>query len=342
MFNTLAQNGTALVGEAAIIVNGKGSDLSNGKALKGKAKRKLITQKMVLNLIDVSKKNGTTEREKGYWNTYHCQNKIYTANGKLYGKYCKNRFCTLCCAIRKAEIINKYLPVIKEWESPYFVTLTIRAFPHKHLRKAMTKVIAGFKFILSKHRKRNQRGKGIRLVGIKSLECNFNAEKKTYNPHLHLIVQNEAIADILIKEWLTNWKGYTSYKAQKKRKVENLEKDLIETIKYGSKIFTEPDVNKKAKSKGNSAARNIYVAALDNIFKAMQGLRIFDRFGFNLPKEAAKKETHATVVNNYDEWIFEPKSFDWFNTKTKETLTKFHPLFNLLALLELHVDAERE
>ena len=64
---------------------------------------------MALSLIDVAKENGDVEREKAYWNTYYCQNSVITANGRLYGKYCKNRFCTLCCSIRKAEIINKYL-----------------------------------------------------------------------------------------------------------------------------------------------------------------------------------------------------------------------------------------
>lgn len=339
VFNTLAQNGTTTAENPAIIVNGKGSDLNNGKALKGKAKRKMITQKMVLSLIDVSKQNGTKEREKGYWNTFHCQSNIYTANGRLYGKYCKNRFCTLCCAIRKAEIINRYLPEIEKWENPYFVTLTIKAFPYKHLKKAMTKVIAGFKYITSKYRKRNQRGKGERLIGIKSLECNFNPVKKTYNPHLHIIVKNEAIADILIKEWLINWKGYTSYKAQYKRKVENRQRDLIEIVKYGSKIFTEPDTNKKATAKGQSY---IYAAALENIFKAMQGLRIFDRFGFNLPKEATKKETHATLIKDLIEWEYSPKTFDWHNVNTGETLTQYHPQYNLLCLLEMNVDCERE
>ena len=342
VFNTLAQNGTGLIETPAILVNGKGSDLSNGKALKGKAKRKMITQKMVLNLIDVSKQNGTKEREKGYWNTYHCQSKIYTANGRQYGKYCKNRFCTLCCAIRKAELINKYLPVIQEWKEPYFVTLTIKAFPLRYLRKAMKKVIAGFKFILSKHRKKNQRGKGIRLVGIKALECNFNPLKETYNPHLHIFVESKAIAEILIKEWLANWKGYTSYKAQYKRKVEDKERDLIEIIKYGTKIFTEPDVNNKAKMKGCNETRTIYAAALENIFKAMQGIRIFDRFGFNLPKEATKKETHTTLVTDFEEWVYDSKSFDWHNVNTGETLAKYDPPFSLVTLLEMNIDVERE
>ena len=65
-----------------------------------------------------------SEQEKSYWNTYHCQNKIYTASGRLYGKYCKNRFSTLCCSIPKAQIIYKYLPVVRTWPEPYFFTLT--------------------------------------------------------------------------------------------------------------------------------------------------------------------------------------------------------------------------
>src|SRR5690606_31990822 len=103
-----------------------GSELSNDKALKGIAKRKMITQKMALSLIDVEHASGGNNLKKGLWNTYHCQEKIYTANGRVYGKYCKNSFCTLCLAIRKANIINRYLPVIQKWEKRYFVTLTIK------------------------------------------------------------------------------------------------------------------------------------------------------------------------------------------------------------------------
>ena len=114
VFNTLAQNGTSIYDNNAAIIKGNGTDLNNGKASKGRAKRKMITQKMALSLIDVCNKNGTTERKQAYWNTYHCQSKIVTKDGKLYGNYCKNRFCTLCCSIRKAELINKYLPKLIE------------------------------------------------------------------------------------------------------------------------------------------------------------------------------------------------------------------------------------
>lgn len=46
-------------------------------------------------------------------------------------------------------------------------------------------------------------------------------------------------------------------------------------------MFTEPDVNNKARGKGKEV---LYAKTLNNIFAAMKGLRIFDRFGFNIPK----------------------------------------------------------
>jgi Flp pilus assembly CpaE family ATPase len=63
-FDTLAQNETDYSAKPAIIVTGKGSDLNNDRALKGRSKRKVITQKMVLGLIDVADKFGADERKK--------------------------------------------------------------------------------------------------------------------------------------------------------------------------------------------------------------------------------------------------------------------------------------
>ena len=89
---TLGQNGTIQTKQKQIVVSGNGSDLSNTVALKGRAKRKTISQSMVLSLMDVAKQKGDDEKQNSYWNTYYCQNKIIITDGKLYGKYCKNRF----------------------------------------------------------------------------------------------------------------------------------------------------------------------------------------------------------------------------------------------------------
>lgn len=203
--------------------------------------------------MDVAKQKGDDDKQNSYWNTYYCQNNVIIKDGKLYGKYCKNRFCTLCCSIRKAEIINTYLPTIKQWDEPYFVTLTIKACKSNRLKLMISKVLQGFSIIREKQKKRYQRGKGIKLIGVKSLECNFNPVSKTYNPHLHLIVANKEIADLLIEEWLIIWnkKGlfFASRKGQDERPVFNLETGLVEIIKYGTKIFTEPDMNKRGNQK---------------------------------------------------------------------------------------------
>jgi len=179
-FNTLAQNRTKPGDKPVAILLGKGSELSEKLVLKGRAKRKVITQAMVLGLIDANNIKGLTgDWRKSYWNTYHCQGRIFTAEGKLHGTYCKNRFCTLCCNIRKAVIINQYLPVLNTWTEAHFVTLTIKAVRAKALHAALRSILRCFHWITDKHRKRYKRGKGIELKGIKSLECNFNHERKT-------------------------------------------------------------------------------------------------------------------------------------------------------------------
>ena len=125
----------------------------------------------------------------------------------------------------------------------------------------------------------------------KSLECNFNPVTKTFNPYYHLIVPGKEITELLKREWLTKWRPipkttyrykYTAPAAQHIEPVYNLETALIETIKYGNKIFTEPDLNKKSNLK---TPLKIYARALDNILGAMKGKRKFERFGFNLPEQ---------------------------------------------------------
>ncbi len=343
--NTLAQSGTGnttvSTAKEVQIVFGEGTALSNEHAIKGRAKRKLITDTMVLILLKIADQKKDFERIQSYWNTYHCQRTVYSHEGKLYGRYCKNRFCTLCCSIRKAQIMNRYLPIIQTWEEPYFITLTAKSVKANILHKRMKKLNLGFARIIGKHRKRAQRGKGIKLMGIKSLECNFNPIKKTYNPHFHIIVPNEATADILIDEWLSRCtKDYASPKGQDKQRIHNRETALIEVVKYGSKIFTEPDVNNKSKQKKGD--RDIYAAALDNIFYALKGRRIFDRFGFDLPKETYSKEGRSMLINEYQEWTFDLKQADWINTSSECALSDFQPITELLNLLQYHINTDLE
>lgn len=138
-------------------------------------------------------------------------------------------------------------------------------------------------------------------------------------------------------EWIEQWRPipittnrykYTNPGAQKVTTVYSLETAFIETIKYGSKIFTEPDLNKKCQLK---TPPKIYARALDNILVAMKGKRIFDRFGFNLPKQIQNRNTK--VVADYENWTFPKDSSDWVNNETGEALTGFLPPVQLSYLL---------
>lgn len=338
--NTLAQNETKISGKPnnSVIVNGNGTDLKNENIISNRAKRKMIAQNIVRKLIDVATEKNELSYIQPLWNTYYCLNTVYTKDGRLYGKYCKNRFCPVCTAIRKAEIINKYMPIIQNWDKPYLVTLTIKSVPMKNLRKMMNGMMNAFRTIIRKYRKRYQRGYDVKLMGIKSLECNFNPIKKTYNPHFHLIVPNKQIADILIDEWIkTCSKKSTKWVyrgAQQAKLIKDKNKALMEVIKYSSKIFTEPDVNNKSAQKGK---RNIYILAMFNIFCAMKGIRLFERFGFDLPK-SGNSNTPPKRMENPQEWEYDAKQNDWINTKTGNNLTGYSPNHFLTILLGNNVD----
>ncbi|MEO9967177.1 MAG: protein rep [Reichenbachiella sp.] len=339
---TLAQSRTGLGNPKTIEVFGKGSDLSNIEAMNGRAKCKTITRSLVLSMIDVAIERGDFHNVQPLWNTFHCQSDVITSNGRLYGNYCKNRFCTLCNRIRKAGILNRYMPIIKQWPEPHFVTLTVKSVPGHKLKSFIENgVLRAFYEIKDAQRQRFKRGKGIKLKGIKSIESNFNPIKKTYNPHLHIIVPDRETADLLRNEWIKKWtwdevkyfmdrrrKDFIDPRAQDINKIKDLEKALIETVKYSGKIFTEPDPNNKKPKR----LRKIYANALYIIFDAFKGHRVFDRFGFDLPKvEDYEPELHE--LTDYKTWQFETCLCNWYSEERNEILTDFSPPMELLQMI---------
>jgi len=340
-FNTLVQSSTAIhqnKKRQSVKVAGKGANSADQKTLKKWAKRKIITIVLVLNLVDVARRKGNIEQVQKYWNTYHCLTKLYESGNRLHGDYCKNRICSLCCAIRKAELINKYLPILSNWNGCYFVTLTIKAIPAKKLTRYVKGLLKVFAQIIQKYRKRNERGNGIRLQGIRSLECNFNAKTRTYNPHFHIIVRTKRMAEILHQEWIKRFaRKHVYHGAQHMRKVENMERDLVELIKYGSKIFTEPDLQQKSKKK---ISHYVYVSALHNILTAMNRRRIFDRFGFNLTPKI--KVNQVRTLFNWDNWVYKSKLCDWVNLETGEMLSGYNLGKDLMLILRHNIDTRTE
>jgi hypothetical protein len=317
--DTLGHNGTGFseqpVFTTPIGLSGTGADLNN-ESIWNWPTRKLLTQTIALKLVDEANRKGRDP--KPYWTAYYCLCSATTTENKIFTNYCRSRVCTICMGIRKAELINRYLPVIKTWPQPYFVTLTIKAVPAKSLKKTIEKgMIRGLKLIIDKFRKRAERGKGKKLIAIRSLECNFNPIRRTYNPHFHLIVANKETAEILKREWLKLWtRKHAAPQCQDIRPVNDLEKDMIETIKYGMKLFTDPTMNK---FRDKTVKPIIYISAIDNIVTAFKNKRLFDHFGFKVP--AKPKEKIFRTVKEWENWLWSVHTKDWENLEDmNETL----------------------
>ena len=325
----LAQSGTTKFDNdiKTAVVTGIGTDISDFDKLKKRAKRKVITDRLMIQFVNIAKDKGDFDRVAQYWRTYNCQKKLIRDGNIVFGDYCKNKFCNICTANRKALLINLYKPVLEEWNDIHFVTLTVKSCKECDLKFLFDACYKAMRITLNRLKKRHQRGKGIKVMGIKSFECNFNPITKSYNPHFHLLVPSKEIAQLLMDEWLTTWKPkdgkwrkfYAGRKGQDMRPLKNLEDDLIETIKYGAKIFIDPDMKKKKKA---STSPLIYAYALDNIYAAMKSRRLFDRFGFDLPPQPIKENSEKTV-RNPEVWKYSVNDTDWINKDTGECLSGY-------------------
>jgi hypothetical protein len=310
ILDTLGQTRTSNSKELTVTVTGKGTDLNDKKLLENKAKKKAITQEMTLGIIAHRENEGAPKTEiQQLWNTYHCQGELIIVDGRSYGNYCKTRGCTVCLGIRKADMMRNYLPIVRNWKDAHFVTLTRKSVPARYLNKAMDSMYQKFKGITDKHRKRASRGTGFKLVGFKSLECNFNPFKETYNPHFHFVVETKEMAEMLRAEWLWRHSSKSAvWEAQDVQKVRGAESVLIEVIKYGTKVFMPYDPNGK---EDVNQPVEFYAEAWDVIINAMDGRRVFDRFGFNKCDVDDAVYNEPITTEQYKRWVYEPLEGDW-------------------------------
>ena len=335
--HTLAQKATTFkpkIVRLPGLVNGQGADISNVKQMHRWAEEKLINESLILALIDIAKSKGAEERRKRYWRTWRCLRSVITHEGRLYAEYCKNKACAICCGIRKASLINHYTPTIKSWEKPFTLVLTLTNTTAENLRRTIDEMFALLRKIIDKYLARERRGKGFRMIGIRTFECTYNPKKNTYHPHFHFILANKKTAIALQDEWMREGRELWGRKAISQAAQDckpvignNIDKAIFDAIKYSTKIITEPDPLQKKKIKKGDG--KIYVDAFDNIIAAMERRRIFERFGFNLPKQPKKKK-NTRKLNNFKEWVYLPGFSDWQEVEGALTLT------NYIAPLHLH------
>lgn len=234
-------------------------------------------------------------------------------------------------------MINTYLPLLEKWEDPFTLVLTLTSPKAEKLKRTIDEMYAILDRIIDKYRKRASRGKGFRLIGIRSLECTYNPKADTYHPHFHFVLPNKQIAIALQSEWMKEGRKLWGNKAIsqagqdcKRAKGGNVEKAMVEAIKYSTKIFTEIDPAQK--QKGKKGQRKIYIDAYDNIIAALAGRRIFDRFGFNGPKQMPETK-ELKYLKHKKKWKYSAEYADWLEEEGALTLTNYVPPPQLNELL---------
>jgi hypothetical protein len=271
------------------------------QSLKKRARRKYMTCGYVGALVDASKNNEKSSLQKAYWSTYHCAKTLtLKSDGKVSGRYCKNRWCLVCNSIRTAQLIKRYNPVLSTWQNKYFVTLTIPNLEADDVKESVEVMQKVFTTCKERLRKRAQRGQAERFKGLRKLEVTYNPERNDFHPHYHVLVEGETNAKELLKIWMQTYNktfqsaiwGEANIKAQDVRKADD--NSTLELFKYFTKVIS----GKEKKT------RMIYADAMDIIFNSVKGKRVFQTFGFTVKSEAdAEQETdNDTYALTEYEW----------------------------------------
>jgi len=197
--------------------------------LKKRARSKYYTHRVISPLlIDTSRK-----LFKQYKRAYFCGDVVQQENNKFRSQYCNSRLCNVCNRIRTAKMMNGYGEQLKALDDIQFLTLTVKAVKKNELRGRIIEMKNDFKRVRDVLRKRK-----TPLNGFMKLECNYNPETKTFNPHFHIVLERESVGQEIIDLWLgciNNKK--CSRKAQDLRPCDQY--SMNELFKYQSKVLTK-------------------------------------------------------------------------------------------------------
>lgn len=174
---------------------------------------------------------------------------------------------------------------------------------------------------------------GIAFRALRKLECTYNPQRNDFHPHLHFVVEGQAAAHALVKRWLARHPEANAV-AQDVRPCDD--GALIELFKYFTKIVV--------KRPGGTGSRTLApVEALDVIFLAMRGRRVYQPIGFKVAADPATDE-NAEIGADGDtdavkrigervQWEWIQQLHDWIDLSSGEPLTGYQPTQEFRALV---------
>jgi len=286
-----------------------------------RAKAKYFTQAYTKQLAQLK-----STLQKSYNNTiYGCAHVLFQEGKKITSHYCNNRWCIVCNRIRTAKLIIAYKDPIAKLKELHLLTLTIRNVEADILEYKIENMQKTISTIINTINKRKKRaGEKNILRGIRKLECTFNETEKTFHPHFHILVEGYQNAVDIKNEWLKHYKDEALHYLQDIRKADK--DSLIEIFKYYTKI---------AKNKA------IYIEALDVIFRAMRGKRVYQSFGIKKSVNEDIDTIQSQIIHDLEE---AEKTWEWVESdwvdKSGELLTNYKPSEKMNELVKniKHID----
>ncbi len=322
----LAQLGTRPSGTGAAVAAEDDLRLTKNAKFSAKenfgkrARVKFLTEAMAVGLANVPDSKLT----KSYWNTFYCSSILHKKGDSLTGKYCKNRWCLVCCRIRSAQLIKQYAPVLESWPDKHLVTLTVPNCSAADLEATIEQMKAGFNRIRDAIKKQHQRGQRPGpLVALRKLEATNNPERNDFHPHFHLVVPDLATGNELRAAWLSQFPS-AKWSGQDVRPANG--GAAHELFKYFTKLVTT-----------KSKERFIRLAPLNVIFEAIAGQRTFQAYGVPKTVEVLSDDEAEALAEELEldavfEWV--QAQADWIDKESGEMLTNYKPSPQFRAFVE--------
>lgn len=287
------------------------------KNFKKRARAKFVTTEVVSRLV-----KQPSPLENSYKTTLRCSGHLTEASGKLSGLYCGQRWCLVCSRIRTARCIAGYLPTLEAMPNKWFVTLTRRncaAYRLKDVIRTMIKDAANIHRVLKEKQK-------LRYSSLRKIECTYSEKRRDFHPHFHFIFSSEASARAFLAAWLRRYPDLlptgrknpngASLVGQDIRPADN--NSCLELFKYFTKVISKDP---------KETDYRIHIKALDTMYIAMRGVRVFQPSGAVklVSEELEELQAEAIERNQLAAWSWLNSSADWINKETGELLTGYSP-----------------
>lgn len=304
-----------------------------------RARAKLLTRSLSTALAEHAKHNGSP-LETAYRRSIYCGDVIEQRDGKTRSHYCGYRWCLVCSRIRTARALDAYQPIVETWRDPHLVTLTVRNVPAGELACTLDDFARIFdlcrRSVTNTHR--------LPFVALRKTECTYNQRRDDYHPHLHIVIDGRAQAELLRDAWLRRFGERAEASGQDVRRCKA--DAVAELAKYLTKLTV-----KTHKGEGRGV---VSIGALDVIFTAMKGRKTLQPHGFRLESAVAEgiegDELHVAAADAlvraehqepiYWQWVQE--AADWVDRETGETLSGYDPSDRFRDFVESIGVGERE